>query len=74
MLTQLLAWTATVLGLASTWLVGRHHRAGWTIGLACCALWIAVNWRLDVPAGVVSALVAAGLAAHNRHAWRASDR
>lgn len=70
MLTQALAWTATVLGLASTWLCGRHHRSGWALGVACCATWIAVNWRLGVWAGVFSAVVAGVLAAWNWHRWR----
>lgn len=70
MLTQLLAWTATIVGLASTWLVGRRHRAGWIAGIACCLLWVAVNARIHIWAGIASALVAAALSARNWIAWR----
>lgn len=70
MLTQLLAWTATIIGLLSTWLVGRHHRSGWTAGIACCLLWITVNIELRLWAGIVSALIAAALSARNWQRWR----
>lgn len=70
MLIQLLAWLATALGLVSTWLVGRKHRAGWTLGIACCIVWALVNFEIRLWPGAASSLIALALAARNWHAWR----
>lgn len=69
-LTQLAAAAATLLGLLSTWLVGRHRCTGWLASIACCATWVAVNTRLHLWAGIASALIAAGISARNWLAWR----
>lgn len=74
MTTQLLAWAATITGLASTWLLGRHHPTGWLLGVACCALWITVNARLDVWAGITSAAIGAALSLRAWHHWRQAER
>lgn len=74
MLTQLLAGTATILGLVSGWLCGRHRCTGWLYGIASCALWIAVNTRLHLWAGIAAAAIAACIAARNWHAWRTTNQ
>ena len=70
MLTQLLAWTATVLGLVSTWLCGRHRCTGWLYGIASCTAWIVVNTRLHLWAGIAAAAIAACLSLRNWHRWQ----
>lgn len=39
---QALEWLVDGLGFASTWLLGSHHRAGWSLNVAAQAVWLAV--------------------------------
>lgn len=70
MLTQLLAWAATALGLWSTWLLGRRCRAGWIAGITCSLLWIAVNIQVAVWAGIAQATINTALSIRAWHAWQ----
>lgn len=70
MLTQLLAGTATIIGLLSTWLLGRRYRCGWIAGITCSLLWIAVNIQVAVWAGIAQATINTALSARAWHAWR----
>lgn len=74
MLTQALAWVATFVGLASTWQTGKKRQSGWVISVACSVLWIAVNAEVGLAAGVVSSVIAVGLAVKNWLAWRKPKR
>ena len=71
MLTQLLSVAATILGFWSTWLLGRKHHLGWMAGIICCCLWIVVDVRVGVWAGIAQAGVTTALSVRAWIAWRA---
>lgn len=65
MLTQLLGWLAVTIGWTATALIP-HTRHAWLIGIAAAAVWLVVDTRLHLWAGVTAAAVAAGL---NARCW-----
>jgi hypothetical protein len=67
-----ISWAAVALGFTGTWIAGRHH-AGWLLGIACAAMWLAYDLARNIPAGAFAALVACGLNFRNWHIGRAKD-
>lgn len=70
MLLQLVAAAATIIGLLSTWLLGRRRNSGWVLGICCCLIWCGVNVQLHMWGGIAQAVIGAWLAARNWQHWR----
>jgi len=66
---QALSWTAVGVGLAGTWIAGRH-RAGWLVGIASAVLWIGVDSHFHLWAGVFAALLGVAFAVRNYRVQR----
>ncbi len=69
-MTGLVAWLAAALGWASMWLCGRRDRHGWMFSVAASVLWLGINARLGLWAGVAASAIAAVIAARNWQTWR----
>lgn len=62
----LISWSAVTVGLAGTWVAGKH-RAGWLIGAAASGLWLGYDIDKAIWAGAFAATVAIVVSGRN---WR----
>lgn len=53
---------------------GRRSEAGWLVLVASGAVWLVVNARLGLWAGLAQAVVGSALCLRNWQKWRAMDR
>lgn len=70
---SLFGWTALVLAMLSTVLLGRKSIWGWALSALSCTLWILTNLELGFWPGVVSSVAGIALAYWNWRRWRAES-
>lgn len=64
------SWLLTAVGVTGLYLAGRRRAAGWAIGLAAQALWIAYATATRQWGFYVSAIAYGAVYAKNLSAWR----
>jgi hypothetical protein len=70
--TGAIAFFGVFLGWIGSWMCGRSRRRGWLFCACGSAVWVPVNLRLHLLAGVLNSAVAVTLALRNWRLWRAT--